>query len=178
MANLVASGLFGDGAAAVVLVGERRAGALGLGRRRAVVRHAQPALPGHRAGHGLGHRRQRLPDRARRRACRTWSRRTSGDDVAGFLGDHDLKTGDVDAWVAHPGGPKVLEAMAARPRPARRRARGSPGGRWPQVGNLSSSSVLHVLRRHPRRAAARRRAPGVLLAMGPGFCSELVLLRW
>jgi alkylresorcinol/alkylpyrone synthase len=46
-----------------------------------------------------------------------------------------------------------------------------------RVGNLSSASVLHVLhdtmlQRPPEGS------PGVLLAMGPGFCSELVLLRW
>ena len=65
-ANLVASGLFGDGAAAVVMVGERRArlarrggagGAHGAG-------HPQPDLPRHRAGARLGHRGRRLPDRA------------------------------------------------------------------------------------------------------------------
>ena len=46
-----------------------------------------------------------------------------------------------------------------------------------EVGNLSSASVLHVLRdtiaKQPRSGS-----PGVLMAMGPGFCSELVLLRW
>ncbi len=46
-----------------------------------------------------------------------------------------------------------------------------------EVGNLSSSSVLHIL-----RDAIRKRppagSPGVLVAMGPGFCSELVLMRW
>ena len=47
-----------------------------------------------------------------------------------------------------------------------------------EVGNLSSASVLHVLRDTMEQ---RRPAPGshgVMLAMGPGFCSEFVLLRW
>ena len=47
-----------------------------------------------------------------------------------------------------------------------------------RIGNLSSASVLHVLE---DTIAARPPAHGwaaVLLAMGPGFCSELVLLRW
>ena len=50
-----------------------------------------------------------------------------------------------------------------------------------QVGNLSSSSVLHVLADTLEQTA---RAPetvdthGVLMAMGPGFCTELVLLQW
>jgi alkylresorcinol/alkylpyrone synthase len=47
-----------------------------------------------------------------------------------------------------------------------------------EVGNLSSASVLVVLEQHLKH---RRREPGtysVLAAMGPGFCSEIVLLRW
>jgi alkylresorcinol/alkylpyrone synthase len=47
-----------------------------------------------------------------------------------------------------------------------------------KVGNLSSASVLVVLEDFMN---ARRPAPdsyGLLAAMGPGFCSEVVLLRW
>ena len=46
-----------------------------------------------------------------------------------------------------------------------------------EVGNLSSSSVLHVLR-DTRAARPPAGTPGLLMAMGPGFSSELVLLRW
>ncbi len=99
-----------------------------------------------------------------------------GDDVADFLVAHNLKSGDVGAWVSHPGGPKVIEAITA--------TLGLPDDAleltWrslAEVGNLSSSSVLHVLRdtiaKRPPSAS-----PGVLMAMGPGFCSELVLMRW
>jgi alkylresorcinol/alkylpyrone synthase len=99
-----------------------------------------------------------------------------GDDVHGFLGDHGLTTADVSAWVCHPGGPKVLEAVAETlDLPA-----GALDVTWrslAECGNLSSSSVLHVL----RDTIARRPppgTPGLLMALGPGFCSELVLLRW
>ena len=47
-----------------------------------------------------------------------------------------------------------------------------------RTGNLSSASVLVVLEEVLMR---RRPAPGtlgVMAAMGPGFCSEVVLLRW
>jgi alkylresorcinol/alkylpyrone synthase len=47
-----------------------------------------------------------------------------------------------------------------------------------QIGNLSSSSVLHVLRDTLDKGSLTRGTPGVLMAMGPGFCSELVLLAW
>jgi alkylresorcinol/alkylpyrone synthase len=96
--------------------------------------------------------------------------------VMGFLASHDLEIGDVGAWVSHPGGPKVIEAITA--------TLGLPDDAleltWrslAEVGNLSSASVLHVLRdTMAKRPPAG--SPGVLMAMGPGFCSELVLLRW
>jgi len=100
-----------------------------------------------------------------------------GHDLTAFLGDHELKIGDIDTWVAHPGGPKVLEAMARAldlPASALRRTWASLA----QVGNLSSASVLHVLADTLADPPPPPGAPGVLLAMGPGFCSELVLLRW
>jgi alkylresorcinol/alkylpyrone synthase len=47
-----------------------------------------------------------------------------------------------------------------------------------RIGNLSSSSVLHVLRDTLDAGDLEPGSTGLLLAMGPGFCSELVLLRW
>lgn len=98
-------------------------------------------------------------------------------DVGGFLGDHGLDIGDITAWVCHPGGPKVLEAVAetlALPE-------GALDLTWRSlaaIGNLSSASVLHVLRDTLALRPPPPGTPGMLLAMGPGFCSELVLLRW
>jgi hypothetical protein len=46
-----------------------------------------------------------------------------------------------------------------------------------EIGDLSSASVLHVLRdtiAKPPPAGS----PGLMLALGPGLSSELVLLRW
>jgi alkylresorcinol/alkylpyrone synthase len=44
-----------------------------------------------------------------------------------------------------------------------------------EVGNLSSSAVLHVLAKHERYPAGHK---GVLFAVGPGVSVELVLLEW
>ena len=95
----------------------------------------------------------------------------------GFSPTHDLDRSDIDTWIMHTGGPKVLEATAE--------ALDLPDGAldvsWQslrRVGNLSSASVLLVLEEFMNR---RRPAPGsysILAAMGPGFCAELVLLRW
>jgi alkylresorcinol/alkylpyrone synthase len=46
------------------------------------------------------------------------------------------------------------------------------------VGNLSSASVLDVLSATLDRSPPDGGGEGMLFAMGPGFCSELVLLRW
>ena len=99
-----------------------------------------------------------------------------GDDVTGFLASHDLTVDDIAAWVSHPGGPKVIEAITET-LGLTDDALELTWRSLAEVGNLSSASVLHVLRdTMAKRPPAG--SPGVLMAMGPGFCSELVLLRW
>jgi alkylresorcinol/alkylpyrone synthase len=174
-AHLVASGLFGDGAAAVVMVGARRAASLGLSGPRVV-----------------GSRSRFYPDTAR---VMGWDVGSGGlrivlsagvaevvtahlgDDMKGFLDSHDLDVGVVRHWIAHPGGPKVIDAVtsslgldADALDPTRRSLAA--------IGNLSSASVLHVLGDVLERCPPGTREPAVMLAMGPGFCSELVLLEW
>jgi alkylresorcinol/alkylpyrone synthase len=175
MANLVGSGLFGDGAAAVVMVGERRAESLGLPGPRVIATRSRLYPDTERVmGWDVGGSGFRIVLSA---GVPELVEEHLGHDLTAFLGDHDLKIGDIDTWVAHPGGPKVLEAMARAldlPASALRRTWASLA----RVGNLSSSSVLHVLADTLADRPPPPGAPGVLLAMGPGFCSELVLLRW
>ena len=161
MPNLVASGLFGDGAAAVVAAGGRAAPRRPGPRRGA--RHPQPALPRLRAHHGLRRHRRRPADRARRRGARAWSSRYLRDDVDGFLADHGLTRADIGWWVCHPGGPKVIEALEDAlevPREAVQLTWDSLA----RIGNLSSASVLHVLedtlRDRPPPPGSLRRAAG------------------
>jgi len=83
----------------------------------------------------------------------------------------------VKHWVAHTGGPKVLEAFEG----ALELPPGALARSWAslkEVGNLSSASVLFVLADLLDSGEARRGDWGLMLAMGPGFCAELVLLRW
>lgn len=172
MATVVGSSLFGDGAAAVVAVGDDYA-----------IKGTGPEI--------VDSRSHLYPDSLRTMG---WDVDASGfrlvlspdvpkvvehylgDDVTGFLASHDLTVDDIHTWVSHPGGPKVIEAITA--------TLGLPADAleltWrslAEVGNLSSASVLHVL----RDTIAKRPptgSPGLMMAMGPGFCSELVLLRW
>ncbi len=169
-ANLVASGLFGDGAAAVVLTGANRGG-VGpevLASRSRLYPGTQRAM-GWDVGAGglkvvLG---VEVPELVRSQV---------GDDVDRFLASHDLTRGEIDWWVAHPGGPKVLEALAGA-LGVEREALGLTWASLDRIGNLSSASVLHVLQDTLRDRPPAPGTNGVLLAMGPGFCLETVLLR-
>ncbi len=98
------------------------------------------------------------------------------DDVNRFLAAHGLAKDDIGAWVAHPGGPKVINAIGNSlelPPEALELTWRSLG----EIANLSSASVLHILRDAIAKPP-RSGSPGLMLAMGPGFSSELVLLRW
>lgn len=181
--NLIASGLFGDGAAAVVVLGrDHPANGAGPGGASAP-NAAGPEIVATRSvfypdtedvmGWRIGSDGFRIvlsahvPDVVAAHAPR---------DVDAFLGEHGLARGDISTWVAHPGGPRVLEALESSlelPPDALARTWRSLA----EVGNLSSASVLMVLRDALREGRPGPGSLGLMLAMGPGFCSELVLLR-
>lgn len=179
VADLIASGLFGDGAAAVLLVGDQHPLA-GTGPR--VVANRSCFFPDTEEVMGWevtdnGFKvvlNAAVPDLARDRLRPL---------VTAFLAEHNLALADVDHWIAHPGGPKVIEALEeglgleARALQLTRQS-------LTEVGNLSSASVLLILK---ETLARRRAAPageatagdiGLMLAMGPAFCAELALLQW
>lgn len=173
--NLIASGLFGDGAAAVVMVGAERARAMGIEGPRVAATKSRFYYDTERVmGWDVGDRGFKIVLSA---TVPDVVRRYIGEDVDGFLAEQGLSRADVASWVCHPGGPKVLEAfqdVLGLPEDALSLT-------WESlelVGNLSSASVLHVL----GETLARRRpppgTPGLMMAMGPAFCSELVLLSW
>ncbi|MEU4746684.1 3-oxoacyl-[acyl-carrier-protein] synthase III C-terminal domain-containing protein, partial [Actinosynnema sp. NPDC023658] len=98
-------------------------------------------------------------------------------DVERLLSRHGLGTGDVARWICHPGGPKVIEAIQS----VLDLDEEDLAMTWSslhRIGNLSSSSVLHVFADTLAGRPASTGDWGVVMAMGPGFCAELVLLRW
>ncbi len=173
VANLVATGLFGDGAAAVVLAGGARAnGALGprvVATRSVLYPDTEWVMGWDVVDSGFKVvLSAKVPEVIEARI---------GGDVDAFLADHGLARGDVRHWVAHTGGPKVIEAFGralALPPAALERSWRS----LREVGNLSSASVLFVLGDFLDAKDARPGDVGLLAAMGPGFSAELVLLRW
>jgi alkylresorcinol/alkylpyrone synthase len=172
VANFVASGLFGDGAAAVVVAGADRAAELGLpgpdilGTRAALYPDSASVI-----GWDIGGTGFRIVLTA---AVSETIDANIAADVDGLLADHAVERADVSAWVAHPGGPRVLEAFER----GLALSRDDLAASWKSldaVGNLSSSSVLHVLADMLVQPAGTH---GVLFALGPGVTSEYVLLKW
>jgi alkylresorcinol/alkylpyrone synthase len=175
VANMVSSGLFGDGSAAVLLVGNDHPLAASAAGPR-VLDTCSVFFP--ETEHIMGWE-----------VSETGFKVILSPDVAPvaqeqlrpalepFLAQHGLALADIACWVAHPGGPKVMQALEKGldlPPDALDLSRQCLA----QNGNLSSASVLAVL---DRTLAERRPAPGsygLLLAMGPAFSAEAVLLQW
>jgi alkylresorcinol/alkylpyrone synthase len=169
--NLIASGLFGDGAAAVLVVGDERqaAGPRIVASRSIFYRDSERVMGWDISEDGFrivlsADVPQVVRDHLR-------------EDVDAFLAGHGLSRKEIASWVCHPGGPKVLEAMEE----TLELPEGALAVTWKslrEVGNLSSTSVLLVLADTLESHRPPPGSYGMLLAMGPGFCSELVLLQW
>ncbi len=96
------------------------------------------------------------------------------EDIDQFLAKHQLQLSDIRNFVFHPGGKKVLDAY--------RNALEVEGDFMKKTrevmndyGNMSSATVLYVLEKFMREGFED--GYGLMLAMGPGFSSEMVLLK-
>jgi alkylresorcinol/alkylpyrone synthase len=102
------------------------------------------------------------------------------DDVRRFLSQHNLETSDIRSWISHPGGPKVLQALTSS-LDLTDDALSVSRKQLAQVGNLSSASVLGILKQtiiEHRDKIVKSGDHALMMAMGPGFCSEQLLCRW
>jgi len=171
-ANLISSGLFGDGAAAVVVSGEECEGARGpeiVATRSVFYPDTEYVM-----GWDISEKGFRI---VLSRDVPEVVLKNLGRDADEFLSDNGLAREDIKSWVIHTGGPKVLEATEA----ALGLSDGALDVSWRclrKTGNLSSASVLFVLEEVMKKQRPEPGTWGILAAMGPGFCSELVLLRW
>ena len=173
---LIGVSLFGDGAAAVVATGADRItvspdvgqGPHVLATRSRVIAETVDVMGWNVSSSGF----QLVMSRDVPKMADEYLR----GEVDRFLADHGLTIADISAWICHPGGPKVLDSIEnaiGLPPEALAHSRNS----MRENGNISSASVLDVLRRtlaEPPPAGAL----AVLLAMGPGFSFELLLLQW
>jgi len=171
VANLISSGLFGDGGAAVLVAGDdfEQPGPEIVDTRSTLYPDTEEVMGWKVSERGF--EVMLSPDVPK------VIREHLGQDVDAFLADHDLRRSDIGAWVLHTGGPKVLEAT----QDALGLDRAALATSWEclrTMGNLSSASVLCVLERFMTKNRPEPGTWSILAAMGPGFCSELVLLRW
>jgi alkylresorcinol/alkylpyrone synthase len=195
IANLISCGLFGDGAAAVVIAGDQAK--IPAHHKTASSNGTHPPAAGNGAAPKPGPRVLDTRSSFYRdtQYVMGWDIGDMGfkivlspdvpkvveenlrGDVDAFLAEHHLTIADIGSWIFHSGGPKVLEATES----SLELPKDALAPSWKslrEVGNLSAASVLCVLEDY---LAHHRGAPGsysVLAAMGPGFCSELVLLQW
>ena len=170
--NQVATALFGDGAAAAVIVGER----VQVDHRSA---GGGPSLGRVTTGHGqlITRGREwmswRITDAG---FAMTLSRKVPAAIGAAVAAIADEATAGVrpDCYIVHPGGPGILDVVD--------KALGLGGGFGIEAarevlrryGNVSSGTVLFVLAEALRRG---HRPPALLLAFGPGLAIETLLIQ-
>ena len=176
-ADIVVSGLFGDGAAAVIGAGPARpAGRADDGRLPRVVATRSEVYPG--SGDTLGWRlgadgfrivlTAELADVVEQRL---------NESVTSFLAGHGLTVDDISTWMCHPGGPRVIDAVQKSlklPDSAVEVSRRSLA----EVGNMSSVSVLHILDKVISTCPPPPGSAGLMIGLGPGVSAELILMRW
>ncbi len=176
VANMIASALFGDGAAAVVMTGADRLekdrhkkGPTVVASRSVLFPDTEDVMGWEVCDQGFSIvLNAGVPNLVREKIR---------PNVDGFLADQGLSLGDIAHFVFHSGGPKVLEAFEdALELPSK--ALDLTWKSLDRLGNLSSVSVLMVLRDTMRELKPAAGSYGLLLAMGPGFCAEMVLLQW
>ncbi|MFE9258080.1 type III polyketide synthase [Streptomyces sp. NPDC006879] len=172
--NLVAGALFGDGGGALLAVGRDHPRYADPGCQVIATRSRLYPGTGHLLGWDVGEWGFRMvldsevPELVRLHVA---------EEVESFLADHDLKPSDVTAWICHPGGPRILDVLT--------QALGLPDAAFAPsrrslaaAGNLSSASVLHILRDVQSTTPPAPGSVGLMIGFGPGFASELVLLCW
>jgi len=172
-ADMVVSGLFGDGAAAVIATGAAAPDVAPMPQMLATRSEVYPD-----SGDALGWRLSsdgfrmilttRLPAVVEQGLAET---------VTSFLASHGLTVDDIGTWICHPGGPRVIDAVRDSlklPEPALASSRQSLA----TVGNLSSASVLHILEQVTRGPDISPGSLGLMVGLGPGVSAELILLQW
>ncbi len=171
VANLISSGLFGDGCAAALIAGDK----VPLHGPRIAASH-QVFYPDteYVMGWDISEKGFGIvlsPDVPK------VVRENLGRDVDGFLASQGLTRSDIGSWIMHTGGPKVLEA-SAEALGVEKEALDVSWEALRRVGNLSSASVLVVLDEVMKHQRPKPGTRSVLAAMGPGFCAEMLLLEW
>ena len=165
--QVVANALFADGAAAVVgRSAEERDAAWSLSQSgSSIIPNTQDLMHWQIRDNGFEMGLSTRVPEVIRSELRPW--------VASWLRKKNLKIEDVAGWAIHPGGPKVLRACGDALQLGDRQLQAS----WDvfsEYGNMSSPTVVYILKRLQEASAAR---PCVALAFGPGLAIEAALFE-
>ncbi|MBS4190970.1 type III polyketide synthase [Bacillus sp. FJAT-49705] len=96
-------------------------------------------------------------------------------NVNDFLLQKKMDLGDIHHFIAHPGGKKVIDAYVDSLKIDPQMTKISLEV-LKQYGNMSSATILYVLKRFME--LGKTKEYGLATALGPGFSSEMLLLRW
>jgi alkylresorcinol/alkylpyrone synthase len=172
--NVVSTAIFGDGGAAVVLVGADHPRARSGPAR--VVAAESIFFPD--TAHLMGfHLRNSGLHIILDKALAPFVRKQVASGVDGFLASQGLKRADITRWVMHPGGRRIIEVMAER-LGLDERDLAPTEAVLSEHGNMSSVTVLFVLDEILRRDRPRAGERGLLGAFGPGFGAEFALVEF
>jgi predicted naringenin-chalcone synthase len=163
--TVVANALFADGAAAAVGAGFTQPGAWRVAATGScLIPDSETAMTWSIGDNGYEMTLSKRVPALIAKHLRPW--------LEGWLGRQGLLVADVASWAVHPGGPRILDAVAE--------SMGLPSAALADsravladCGNMSSPTVLFILDRLRGRAAPR---PCVALAFGPGLVAEAALI--
>ncbi|MCB9091229.1 MAG: type III polyketide synthase [Halobacteriovoraceae bacterium] len=175
VANLISTGLFGDGAAAVLMVGDDhplapKAPLKWVDSHSAFFPDSEEVMGWQVGAAGLKIILSKgVPDITENKLP---------GEINNFLKTQNLELADMDTFLAHPGGPKVLLAMEK----VLDLEQGGLVHSWKSLeenGNMSSVSVLDIFKRTLIEKTHHHSGKWALsLAMGPAFSAELGLFQW
>jgi alkylresorcinol/alkylpyrone synthase len=168
-ANLVSCALFGDGAAAALVTSRAPSGVQILDTESYLAAGTLDAMGFDLRDNGF--------HMVLARAVPELLRRQIGPLAERLLGRNGLRPEQIAAYVLHPGGKKILDELEAELHVGREATQPS----WDvlrEYGNLSSATILFVLREWLTTRRPASGAYGLAAGFGPGLSIELLLLRW
>lgn len=195
MTNVISTAIFADGAAATVMAGERfRAVRRTVRGARAAPEEGPEGRPeaGPLRPRIVAVRSIHFPDSIRMMGFDNtdgglkivlspqvprFVRQELPAHLEAFLRAQGLRLEDIRHFLLHPGGRKVIEGLEQRLGLTRAQT-GFSRDVLRRYGNLSSATVLAMLHHFEREARPAPGDLGLLMAVGPGFCAECLLLRW
>lgn len=164
--QMIANALFADGSAAMVGAGDAATGSWRLvANSSVVIPNSADAMSWSVGDHGFAMTLSRDVPQLISRHLRPW--------LMEWLASHGVTPAAVTGWAVHPGGPKVLDAVAES-MDLNSEALAESRSVLADYGNMSSPTVLFILERLMRRPMA---GPIVALGFGPGMVTEAALLQ-